>query len=196
MFVIKPLCEKELPVYTLSGFYVLNCFTKINQLWKSQLTAQSKNFKRIWSKKKLFPVYNLYSISIIRFTDDADMLSWAVLINVSFHPLRYHWSFRRNTRLKIVFQTYWDSKYIFLLICVCYSYINTKQWSGILILKKSATYLQKQQDSRNLTFILCIYLWLWIQDTNQISSMEKKKCRLQNWFFFQTSLYASHNVVC
>ena len=112
------------------------------------------------------------------------MLSWAVLINVSFHPLRYHWSFRRNTRLKIVFQTHWDSKYIFLLICVCYSYINTKQWSGILILKKSATYLQKQQDSRNLTFILCIYLWLWIQDTNQISSMEKKKCRLQNWFFF------------
>ena len=79
--------------------------------------------------KKLFPVYNLYSISIIRFTDDADMLSWAVLINVSFHPLRYHWSFRRNTFVQRLFSRHIEtvSKYIFLLVCVCLLLIHQHQ---------------------------------------------------------------------
>ena len=138
--------------------------------------------------EKLFPVYNLYSI-VLHQHHKIHWWCWYAFLGsfdkCVFSSIKISLVISsQHARLKIVFQTYWDSKYIFLLICVCYSYINTKQWSGILILKKSATYLQKQQDSRNLTFILCIYLWLWIQDTNQISSMEKKKCRLQNWFFF------------
>ena len=112
-------------------------------------------------KKKLFPVYNLYSI-VLHQHHKIHWWCWYAFLGsfdkCVFSSIKISLVISsQHARLKIVFQTYWDSKYVFLLVCVFVTHTSTPN-NDLVLIKKNLPLIFKNNRIQETSLLFYVFI--------------------------------------